>query len=126
MSDKTNLTREQKGNLKKWIKAMRSGNYRQTHYALKDGHGYCCLGVACEINKRLGQAENVCDPDLPNPTIFQEEYGFGLKGVLHCGGPKGVCSSLSTLNDVYKLNFEEIANVIEKQILSGKQNSEKT
>ena len=35
--------------MKKWTKALRSGNYDQgTGTLLDDGH-FCCLGVACDI-----------------------------------------------------------------------------
>lgn len=31
----------------KWVKALRSGRYKQTTGALYDGGGHCCLGVLC-------------------------------------------------------------------------------
>lgn len=35
---------------KKWIAALRSGDYKQGHKMLKSKDDkYCCLGVACEI-----------------------------------------------------------------------------
>jgi hypothetical protein len=33
----------------RWITALRSGDYEQTHRRLADRDGYCCLGVLCEI-----------------------------------------------------------------------------
>lgn len=30
----------------KWLRALRSGKYKQGHGALKTSTGYCCLGVA--------------------------------------------------------------------------------
>ena len=33
----------------KWIATLRSGKYEQSHSALKDNKGYCCLGVACAM-----------------------------------------------------------------------------
>lgn len=32
-----------------WIKALRSGEFRQTKHDLKTDDGYCCLGVLCEL-----------------------------------------------------------------------------
>lgn len=33
-----------------WLRALRSGEYKQTRGKLKDlSGGYCCLGVACEV-----------------------------------------------------------------------------
>ena len=34
---------------KKWVKALRSGKYKQCQKRLYDGEGYCCLGVLCKI-----------------------------------------------------------------------------
>ncbi|MCH7541603.1 hypothetical protein IH981_02400 [Patescibacteria group bacterium] len=36
-------------NAKKWVEALRSGDYAQTTSVLHNIHGYCCLGVACEL-----------------------------------------------------------------------------
>lgn len=51
MSDSTDYDiplDEKISNLRKWIAALRSGNYNQTTNTLKDECGYCCLGVAAE------------------------------------------------------------------------------
>jgi hypothetical protein len=43
---------------KLWIKALRSGKYRQGYRQLKRGRGndaaFCCLGVLCEVAKQEG------------------------------------------------------------------------
>jgi hypothetical protein len=33
----------------KWVKALRTGEYKQGQGLLFDGEGHCCLGVACEV-----------------------------------------------------------------------------
>lgn len=33
----------------KWIKALRSGKYRQGHGYLNEGGNFCCLGVLCDV-----------------------------------------------------------------------------
>jgi hypothetical protein len=33
----------------KWVKALRSGEYKQARKKLRDGENYCCLGVLCQI-----------------------------------------------------------------------------
>ena len=33
----------------KWIKALRSGKYKQTVGSLQDENGFCCLGIACKV-----------------------------------------------------------------------------
>jgi hypothetical protein len=34
----------------KWVAALRSGSYKQTHGQLVKHDAYCCLGVWCVIN----------------------------------------------------------------------------
>lgn len=54
-----------KRNIRKWVEALRSGAYKQAKGQLRKVsttgnilkstvkvHGYCCLGVACEISRR--------------------------------------------------------------------------
>lgn len=38
----------------KWVAALRSGEYKQTSYALKDRYGHCCLGVLCDLYAKDG------------------------------------------------------------------------
>lgn len=33
----------------KWVKALRSGEYKQGFRALRRGDAFCCLGVLCDI-----------------------------------------------------------------------------
>jgi len=40
---------EQKNMLKKWVQALRSGEYKQGKGALRVNDRFCCLGVACDI-----------------------------------------------------------------------------
>ena len=36
---------------KLWLKALRSGEYKHTKHKLRrHGHGYCCLGVLCDLH----------------------------------------------------------------------------
>lgn len=35
-----------------WVKALKSGKYKQTKESLRDRKGYCCLGVLCDIFKQ--------------------------------------------------------------------------
>ena len=34
---------------KKWLKALRSGKYKQGRDALRIGNKFCCLGVLCDL-----------------------------------------------------------------------------
>jgi hypothetical protein len=35
--------------MRKWVAALRSGEYKQTKRNLRDEHGFCCLGVLCDL-----------------------------------------------------------------------------
>jgi len=35
-----------------WIKALRSGRYKQTRNALRYNGGFCCLGVLCDLYRK--------------------------------------------------------------------------
>ena len=49
--------------VKKWIAALRSGDYPQTFKRLRDKQGFCCLGVACDLN----------DPGVWTPSILRSD-----------------------------------------------------
>ena len=36
-------------NARKWIEALRGGEYAQTRHTLRDERGFCCLGVGCDL-----------------------------------------------------------------------------
>lgn len=59
--------------IKKWVEALRSGEYRQTRGCLHDHKGYCCLGVACDLyGKETGQDWN---PSKHNECLgFEDEF----------------------------------------------------
>ena len=49
---------------KLWVKALKSGEYKQTTHALRedkglDDYGYCCLGVACDVLRKVVNDPNV-------------------------------------------------------------------
>jgi hypothetical protein len=105
-----------------WIGALRSGLFKQTIGVLQNDIGYCCLGVACELfvdDKR---------------KIFDNEYSKELFGGLPSGQRvnsnhwlnritsekfefDGKLYRLVMLNDIKKLTFKQIADIIEKQLL---------
>lgn len=93
----------------KWIKALRSGKYKQGKEDLHDSvhNTFCCLGVLCDIGyaqpHHNGDAYIENDPDLTENCYLETKDGY--------------IPSLGT--DLAKLNdngttFEEIADIIEK------------
>lgn len=137
------MTREEA--LKKWIKALRSGEYAQGRLDLKaDRNGvvrYCCLGVLCEILKDdLGlkitpqDTTNVswrydnCQASLPqkvrNLMKFKDPRGDLPEAFID--GIDTKHNNLANVNDYgyfdncNRMTFDDIANLIEEQFLSKK------
>ncbi len=109
-------------NAKKWIKALRSGEFKQTKGTLNDENGYCCLGVACSVyEKETGKTLPRDDkgyynggalPFLRGKFDIVKEW-LGLKddvGWLE----NDVRRSLVDINDLENTNFNSIADIIEK------------
>lgn len=53
----------------KWVAALRSGEYNQAVSVLRNGYGFCCLGVLCDL--------------------FASEHGMGDWDVNRLGGNDG-------------------------------------
>jgi hypothetical protein len=105
--------------LEQWSKALKSGRYKQNRNSLSNTHEnsrsvkYCCLGV---LAKELGN--NVKLREYPSDSQYCK--------VFKCN--KRYTNDISTrfiiLNDSNKLNFKEIAYVIDNKLYL-KENSNK-
>lgn len=100
---KNPLTKEVK---ERWVKALRSGHYKQGKGRLKTVSGYCCLGVLADIQGEL--SEHGCF-DLDNDKILSDSDGR-----YHYMG-QSTQNGVANLNDS-GFNFEVIADRIEKYI----------
>jgi hypothetical protein len=89
---------ERADNVVKWIKALKSGDFRQGQglLSLKDG-SYCCLGVAAIVLKK-GYGEDDTGLDKED----QDSLGLNLDAQ----------DSLIALNDEHGNTFTEIAEDI--------------
>jgi hypothetical protein len=125
----------------KWVAALRSGEYQQTRSTLRDGTGFCCLGVLTDIYTKennldwdhgkdfKGEYYSVCSSllELPNRVVEWAELPrrdprVKLSGDIHIEYTEEVGDmefiSLSQLNDgIYAapLTFSKIADIIENQ-----------
>lgn len=110
--------------MKKWIDALRSGNYTQARGGLRDGDGFCCLGVMCdlEVNEdtvhkwRGNYFDFNGDPinsfaSFP-PNSLMREYGIGLSMTIPVLDRSDKPITIANLNDVGRLNFDEIADTL--------------
>ena len=118
---------------KKWINALRSGEYYQGREMLKDEEGaFCTLGVLVDIATK----EGVCSwgevVDVDNEIKYTDDTGdrFGLYKTL----PKCVVTwanldsdnprltvndrllDVAWVNDIKEYDFDEIATLIEEQL----------
>lgn len=102
---------------KKWVKALRSGEYEQTQNRLCDGNGgMCCLGVLCDIS-RLGEWEEIdCDGPVYKFGKISKEYELSTKMLQKFGLHKRTMAKLIKMNDQDEMSFDEIADYIEEKL----------
>lgn len=96
----------------KWVKALRSGKYKQARLRLGDAkNGYCCLGVLCKVTGKKHRAQ---DAEVPPPV--REAAGMKTDNGRYLFGEP----SLMAHNDGTNFDgsngksFAEIADIIEK------------
>lgn len=102
-----------KQHAKKWIKALRSGKYKQTKNKLRNNGGFCCLGVLDEIfpKKQLSGGDF-------NFLENYERIGLHSSDGELLGDDGYYNTSLSFLND-NGFTFDEIADVIQIEYVEG-------
>lgn len=115
-------------NAKRWVEALRSGEFKQGRGTLCDGtfgdDKYCCLGVACELAAREGlvtrQGSNVVRFIIEERsyTLYLPPEVRDWLGLREFGGTFDIASearkSLVNENDNGK-SFSEIADIIESE-----------
>ena len=111
---------------KKWLKALRSGEYKQGMGELYDAmeDTYCCLGVACKVSGHPVPDDTFIDGSTQShgfkkvPTILRGSYDIPLllsqmNDHDHIDEPK----KYGTVNRYKsKRSFKQIANWIEKNL----------
>lgn len=114
------MTQELGPNQKRWIEALRSGEYRQTTRALCRDGAYCCLGVGCVLigMKSRPDSIEIDDFDVEVRRFGSETQSAPKKVVSHLalrsntGADLTGDECLAQLNDEGK-TFAEIADLIE-------------
>lgn len=118
----------------KWVEALRSGEYEQGFGQLNSQNKFCCLGVLCDLHSKEKQKPffkwhplydnseftkmSYCNSsgELPRQVQNWAQLQGSIPEVIYNG--KKVM--LSVLNDTNKLNFNEIADLIEAKFLKSK------
>jgi hypothetical protein len=110
---------------KKWVEALRSGQYKQGRKRLCCDGAYCCLGVACDLYNKLNSenplptsvmadgAIKYGDNDSYLPTIVGESLGM-LSYTGKYMRPEGSYGYLAKDNDCGS-SFLQIADLIESE-----------
>ena len=99
---------------KRWVKALRSGKYKQCDGHLANGKGaFCCLGVACELAKEAGVIKDYRRSDGALPVDVRT--WLGLKSTAGTMEGKRKYADLTDYNDNAKWTFKKIAALIERQ-----------
>lgn len=120
---------------KKWVAALRSGDYAQTSRRLRNGDSFCCLGVLCDLYSKETRTGEWVTLDTAPMYEFKIGPGRGLSHRADGGLPyvvqewAGVYLALPEvrtghapplmfhiLNDDQKFSFNEIADVIEANV----------
>jgi hypothetical protein len=120
----------------KWVAALLSNKYEQTTGALRDGTGYCCLGVLCDLYSQETGVEWFTPNEYDNCTMHGNDSLLPLEvrvwaGLAHdIGGFVSATKhydegeettvdlnvTLTELNDSFNYDFKMIAEVIEQQL----------
>ena len=96
---------------KKWLKALRSGKFKQSSWTLyvPEENGYCCLGV-------LGRVKGVSKKQLLSTTSFLNVPSRKDRSQDHSGLKLKVRNKLADMNDRKKMSFSKIADWIEANV----------
>ena len=128
---------------RRWVRALRSGKYKQGRSYLKQKTAkgdlrYCCLGVLCELYQaeraRKGQRKLTVKVEF-NDLVFDRVFLFKTPGSARDGeygalplpvmrwagmrshlGDYGDGAALTIDNDTHRKSFRRIATVIEKNV----------
>ena len=128
----------------RWVKALRSGKYEQIQSNLRTKHGYCCLGVLCDVIMKETGSETTWELDEGGdryklfgihygglPTTYQQMMGLITdEGEIELNFIKNEATAmrlkdyvagrsgqviLTVLNDSGGWSFEDIADLIENE-----------
>ena len=127
--------------IKEWVKALRSGKYTQGQDCLRGKDDkFCCLGVLCDLTSRkkwdeendeyyctiLGEEEVLPESilnllhleertpsfkiSLENPKLLEILKNYKEEDRVYY-------DDLIQLNDIWKLDFNQIADILEEEFL---------
>ena len=100
-----------------WLAALRSGEYSQTKFGLRNNEGFCCLGVACDVALKIG----LVDGQWINDDLKYQKFKFrdshrdmGEPSYV----PMKVCETIFETN-VSRESLVSVWTINEKETLPG-------
>jgi len=102
-----------------WIKALRSGKFKQGTGRLFDGDGYCCLGVLASV---VDPSKKCWDDEDSAFLVADDSEFFSVTDAKQqrksVGQPlsNDLIDALVNLNDIEEASFSEIADYIEENV----------
>jgi hypothetical protein len=97
----------------KWVNALRSSDYEQGRFALRDSQNcYCCLGVLCDLYAKEKRKEWVKGTWC---YYYQSKDACPPISVAKWSDCRSF-SKLMRMNDVEGKSFKEIADYIEENL----------
>lgn len=111
--------------IKLWVKALRSGKYKQTKKVLRNRQGFCCLGVLCDLAEKDGGQGWAKSESLDGMYYYGADSQTGTlspRMAAFIVGSKNPYKQDEILEELVNLNdsghsFDKIATVIEKKLL---------
>jgi len=112
----------------RWVRALRSGEYKQGNEYLHSGDAYCCLGVLCELAVDAGVTKPVTNHGLTVSYYGVDENESAVHlppEVMKWAGLSYNTGDAVTINKYRRvlaghndagISFEEIADAIEAQL----------
>ena len=102
-----------KKDIRKWVRALRSGKYRQGQGQLQDCIGHCCLGVACDVFVPKIKQRRGFDGYLKGNLPDEQKYAPAWLKKIDSHFFKKTNIGLPDLNDEDNFTFNEIADLLE-------------
>ena len=100
----------------KWVKALRSGKYKQTQENLYKNDKFCCLGVlAMECGRKNLELDDITDEPELHSAFVNNKIMDTMNSLIPSSNEK-VQNYLIGLNDENRHSFKKIANWIDKNL----------
>ena len=120
-----------KENIRKWVVALRSGEYQQGHSTLYNATNdtYCCLGVACEValangielpKRMVGVRTFYNDNSADLPIKVVNWLGLTANDPMLLTSSDDENTAIG-LNDSKRYTFNHIADAIERTYLNDRE-----